>query len=228
LFGRNAYINLIARITDAGLSPSTNWAGELGENDFFLRHDVDFSVSAALSIAKIEHSLGLQSTFFFLLSSNLYNLLSKTNSDQVREIRDLGHKISLHWDSTAHRDEQAFLTEKQAFEEVFEVTIDIVSAHRPAEFLRDNDRNLFGVPHTYQNRFFKEISYISDSAGTPVQTKVEHYLDSRNQNGLQLLLHPIWWINETDSPTTTLNHWLLENTDFVRNQIRANCKAYNS
>ena len=226
MFGKNSYIKLINQIIDAGLVPSTDWAEQMGSDDFYLRHDVDFSVSAALKIAEIDHSLGVESTFFFMLSSNFYNLMSNNNLDKVRKIRDLKHKISLHWDPTAYKEEKPFLTEKKVFEELFNVSTDIVSVHRPGDFMKDNDRQLFGVAHTYQNRFFKYMSYISDSAGTEVQIKVGQYLENRNKNGLQLLLHPIWWTDELNSPTSTLNKWLLKNTNFIRSELRTNCKTY--
>ncbi len=39
-----------------------------------LRHDVDLSVEKALSFAKLEHDLGVVSTYFILLSSFWYNI----------------------------------------------------------------------------------------------------------------------------------------------------------
>ena len=171
MFGKEAYIDLITKMNEAGLSFSTNWNKKLSKNDVLLRHDVDFSISMALNISKIEHSLKVQSTFFFLLSSNLYNLLSKVNVEKIHKIISLGHKVSLHWDPTVHENEKTFLTEKQTFEEIFGVNVDIVSIHRPGNFLNNNNRDLFGTSHTYQNRFFRDMSYLSDSAGTPVQKR---------------------------------------------------------
>ena len=228
MFGREAYIDLITKMHESGLSFSTNWNKKLSKNDVLLRHDVDFSISMALNISKIEHSLKVKSTFFFLLSSNFYNLLSKVNVEKIHKIISLGHKVSLHWDPTVHENEKTFLTEKQTFEEILGVNVDIVSIHRPKKFLNNNNRDLFGTSHTYQNRFFRDMSYLSDSAGTPVQKKINNYLNNRNQFGLQLLLHPIWWEKKTENPTDTLNNWLLENTDFLKSEISLNCKTYKS
>ena len=44
-----------------------------------LKHDVEFSVSRALEIAKIEYQAGVKSTFFFQVISNAYNPFSITN-----------------------------------------------------------------------------------------------------------------------------------------------------
>ena len=47
------------------------------KKNILLRHDVDFDVDKALSIAKIDHSLKIKSHFFFLVDSPFYNLLEK-------------------------------------------------------------------------------------------------------------------------------------------------------
>ena len=43
--------------------------------EIILRHDVDFDTGLALEAAKMEAEMGIKATYFFLLRSNLYNLL---------------------------------------------------------------------------------------------------------------------------------------------------------
>ncbi|VTX99065.1 Uncharacterised protein [Campylobacter concisus] len=56
-----------------------------------LRHDIDVSPKLALEMAKLEHKLGVNSTFFFMVRSPFYNLFSRANDNIVRQIIDMGH-----------------------------------------------------------------------------------------------------------------------------------------
>ena len=66
-------------------------------NQLIIRHDIDLDIDLALDIAKIENSIGARSTYFFLIASESYNLMSRENIEKVKLIRELGHKISLHF-----------------------------------------------------------------------------------------------------------------------------------
>ena len=46
----------------------------------------------------------------------MYNLMSKSNMRLVKEIYEMGHKISLHFDPTAYSDLDPFINEKNFFE----------------------------------------------------------------------------------------------------------------
>src|SRR4051794_40605096 len=50
-----------------------------------LRHDCDNDLVAAVEIARIEEQLNVRSTYFLMLRSALYNLLSPTNMALARE-----------------------------------------------------------------------------------------------------------------------------------------------
>ena len=53
-------------------------------NDVILRHDVDSSLKAALTMAKIEYDLDIQSTYFILFTSDFYNPFSIDSSKFIR------------------------------------------------------------------------------------------------------------------------------------------------
>ncbi len=190
MFGRNNYINLIKKLKKKGLESSTDWHSEIYPNYLLLRHDVDFSVNHAYEIAKIDKSQNIFSTFFFMLTSNMYNLLSQTNRQLVLEIKEMGHKISLHFDPTVYKKIDQFKQEREIFEKNFMVEVDIVSVHRPGIFLNNNNLDLFGSKQTYQNKYFKKMKYISDSSGRDVSDDLDDYLESNKKKGLHLLLHP--------------------------------------
>lgn len=67
-----------------------------------IRHDVDMDLQEAVKMAEIENEIGIRSTFFVLLTSEYYNLLSGKNTNSVKKILELGHEIGLHFDITAY------------------------------------------------------------------------------------------------------------------------------
>lgn len=225
MFTLNKYESILNNLKSQGFYFSTDWS-KSDSNTILLRHDIDFSVEEALKIADLEASLKVKSTFFFMLSSNMYNLMSKANKRLVNEIDKMGHKISLHFDPVAYSNLNSFIDEKNCFERFFGTTVDIVSIHRPGVFLQNNNQDLFGIRHTYQNHYFNDMAYISDSGGKSVDEKIANYISQRNLHGLQLLLHPIWWTRESDSPTETINLWRESNASFISKEIILNCKTY--
>ncbi len=60
-----------------------------------LRHDVDRMPQNALKIAKLEHKLGITSTYYF-------RTISQTlKPDIIKEISDMGHEIGYHYENMA-------------------------------------------------------------------------------------------------------------------------------
>jgi hypothetical protein len=191
-----------------------------------LRHDVDFSLDFARELAVVESDMGIYSTYFFMLTSNMYNLLSYEHQSLVKEIAKMGHKVSVHFDPTVHDQLEKFENEKKLFESIFEVEVDIVSIHRPGPFLENNNVSLCGTPQTYNDAYFTQMKYLSDSGGRDVMPQLAEFLKGTRSQGLHLLIHPLWWVGEGNNATQTLNYWLQKNVDFLKSQVRLNCKTY--
>jgi hypothetical protein len=226
MFGKDQYIKILSEIKSNNYKYSTN-LDQLKDGDCFLRHDIDFSLEFAVEIAEIEESLGVQANYFFMLTSNMYNLLSKDSLVKVQYIRSLGHTVSLHFDPVCHKDiDIGFSSEKAIFENFLCEDISLVSLHRPGDFLNNNDRKLEGVNHTYETKFFNDFLYISDSSGINPTDKLRDLYRMAHKPPLQLLMHPIWWVLEEDSPTAMLNHWIKSRFKYIESEILLNCKSY--
>lgn len=226
MYKSNTYRKLILQILSHNYIPSTDWTKYNLPNTFLLRHDVDFSIEYAYQLAKIEESIDVSSTFFFMLTSNMYNIFSTINQALIKDIAQMGHKISVHFDPTVYSSLDSFLFEKEAFENIFNIEVDIASIHRPGIFLNNNDLSLCGINQTYQDKYFKNMKYISDSGGRNILPILDSFLSDNQNKGLHLLVHPIWWCEESKSPTHTLNTWKKKNTNFITSEIRSNCKTY--
>ena len=191
-----------------------------------LRHDVDFDLESAEEIAYIESKQKIKSNFFFMISNNFYNIFSKNNQRIIKNIKHLGHSISLHYDHKNYKNiKQGLNFEKKAFEKVFNSKISMISIHRPGKFLNKSIKfNL--IKHTYENRYFKEIKYFSDSGGhfkygSPITSE-----EFRNKKSMQLLIHPIWWVSKGKNPSEKLKNWMNSKLTFYRREISENCKTF--
>jgi hypothetical protein len=178
------------------------------KNQIILRHDIDFDVELALRVARIENELGIKSTYFFLLRSDFYNPFAKSVFENIIEIKNLGHKISIHFDPTLYDDFQVgFLDELDFFESTFKVKIEIVSLHRPNLFFQKYNQEIGGIEHTYQDKYFKVVKYFADSTGkwrfgNPIQSN-----EFKNKDSIHLVIHPIWWMIEGDTNLDVLRNY---------------------
>ncbi len=196
-----------------------------------LRHDIDFSIPAALAIARIEKNLGLRSSYYFMLSSMHYNPIETKTNDMIKQIRSLGHSIGLHFDPTPYSHiAEGLQAEINIFEQLFSSQIKLISIHRPSPgFFGSDPISLPGnrlINHTYQQSFFKDIEYISDSGGS---FRYGHPLDSEafaNNQTIQLLLHPIWWIHRGQDPIDKISHFISDFNRTLSRNIADNCKPW--
>ncbi|MCS7008008.1 MAG: hypothetical protein NZL88_10690, partial [Gaiellaceae bacterium] len=66
------------------------------QGDLFLRHDVDLSLVAALTMAELEAELGVRTTYLLMTESVFYNLASREGVAAIARLRELGHAVGLH------------------------------------------------------------------------------------------------------------------------------------
>jgi hypothetical protein len=218
--------DLICAFRDAGYS-FRSFDAPTPNGEVYLRHDIDFSVAMAAELAREEHDLGVVATYFLMLTSNAYNLLSNANVEYIREIMSLGHVVSLHFDPAIYDDVDAgFAREVEILSAVTGRACEIVSLHRPGVFLDDNNRRLPHARHTYEDAYFRDVAYISDSGGS---FKYGHPLQHpafASRRSIHLLLHPIWWRTGPGSPSDKIREWQARSFSFLNEEARANCLTF--
>ncbi|HET9243636.1 MAG TPA: hypothetical protein VFN99_09330 [Gaiella sp.] len=64
--------------------------------DLLLRHDVDLSLDAALTMAELEAAERASATYFLMTESVFYNLASPEGVAAIQRLRELGHRVGLH------------------------------------------------------------------------------------------------------------------------------------
>ena len=134
-----------------------------------MRHDVDRRANSSLEMAKLEHSLGIKSTYYF-------RTISRTFKPKIiKAIADLGHEIGYHYESLAQTNgdyEKAiddFEKNLQRLNELYPIR-SIAMHGRPtskwdSRLLWDRyDYRKYGIlSEPYFDLDFNEILYISDA-----------------------------------------------------------------
>ena len=156
-------------------------------------------VGAAAAVAKLESALGIRATYFLMLRSPVYNLLSRANHRLVNRIVELGHWIGLHYDQGFDPEPsvapaESVGREAQILQKMFGVPIGVVSFHQPgAEILR-NDVRLPGLVNVYDREDMRDFAYVSDSNMTWRSLSAYEIFRTGAHRRLHLLIHPLWWV----------------------------------
>ena len=196
-----------------------------------LRHDIDMSLELAVGMAEIEASIDARAHYFILVSSEFYNVFAEKSVEQLSGIRDAGHAVGLHFDAALYDENEidgVALKEAAALESLLDSTVDMVSLHRPANYLLGEARTIGGRSHTYQPRFFSEIGYCSDSRGKWGHGHPLEHEAVRSGKALQLLTHPVWWIGEAGPPTQRLHRFLDRRAGLLDEELAAQCDIHDA
>jgi hypothetical protein len=198
------------------------------DSQLILRHDIDLDINLALEMAKIENSLEMKSTYFFLARSESYNLISDHSIELLNKIKELGHRISIHFDLMQYKDvHSGLIQETELFKSYFEDEIDIISIHRPNEDFLSNPENFFNIKTSYEKKFTKEnISYFADSGGSFRFGNPIDSLDFRENKNIQLLTHPVWWTLDKGSVNECVESVLKNKNNNMRKHFQKNIKTF--
>jgi hypothetical protein len=240
-FTKDGYRRLVCDIKDGGYRWAffTNDAEALDDRPVVrMRHDVDFDVAYAVEMAEIEAELGVCSTYFFHLRGVAYNLLSAASMSDVQAILSLGHRVSLH--IGMYPEELATFVQKELeiFARALELagcvpgieqhgSLAIVSFHRPdaERVIRRETAVPWGVTHTYAEYYMEYKDhrgvYFSDSrcmwgpSGRPLDSAA-----FAQRYHIQILTHPIWWMEEGESAREKLDRLLGKRNKLVLQMIQ--------
>jgi peptidoglycan/xylan/chitin deacetylase (PgdA/CDA1 family) len=166
---------------------------------FILRHDVDYSTAAALRLARLEAERGLRATFFLLPSSLYYNLLHPDHAGVAPALVDLGHEVGLHYDVEFFRPfprerwRELLLEQASLLARLSGAPVESIAMHQPALKGPDPFQGWDRFLNAYDDRFFREMAYVSDSCRAWRDAAWEMLAGGRIPPRLQLVLHPVNW-----------------------------------
>ena len=165
----------------------------------FIRHDVDHSLRLASQMARVEAKLGVRSTYFIQLHSDLYAAATPAGASMVRDLVALGHEIGLHYDTgyylSAERDPSAaFEADLALLSRLAGTPVVSAAKHNPIDTPAARDLASRVKFDPYSEAFMRGLKYISDSSMKWREgCACEHLARGRE---LQVLLHPVWWLVE--------------------------------
>jgi hypothetical protein len=197
------------------------------------RHDVEFSVPIAIKMAKIEHALGLKTTWFFQVHGDFYNLLEKNTFDAVKQIQSLGHEIGLHfdahfWDIKNEEELDKYLgIDKALFEDYFCITPKVFSFHNTNDFVLSCEREQYsGMLNVYSRRIKSQYGYCADSTGFWRYEILEDRLREAKDKILQVLIHDGMWQDEVLPPRRRVYKVIEEHAAFMKKSYDEKLKKF--
>jgi peptidoglycan/xylan/chitin deacetylase (PgdA/CDA1 family) len=195
-FTLESYVDLLKHLKQTyAIVPFCRIPQRKNEPYLILRHDIDFSLPAALRMAKIEQALGVKSTYFVLISSHLYDAFQENNPAILKEISKLGHEIGLHYHPESYTSYNKNTTETlhkeiRLLENLTGKKVHSIARHGGW------DRDPFASTREYINAnhpFYRSYLFVHDScrAWTTVEDMIT--LMQVPQDRAQLLTHPENW-----------------------------------
>ncbi len=200
-FTYKAYSNMIELLREKGYIFS-NYHNCVDVNKpVILRHDIDYSLEKALKLAKLEYELRVSSTYFVMLTTKFYNLMSRDNLKIVDKIKEYGHDIGLHFDEVNYPEyyydthggvRDVIFQEARLFKQITGIDVKSVSMHRPSQKTLNSDYDLSPMMNSYSKYFFDEFKYISDSRRR-WREDIEGIINAGEYNKLHILTHAFWY-----------------------------------
>jgi hypothetical protein len=190
-FDLTHYRELLYAAKDGGYA-FTFFDHEPRPGDLFLRHDVDLSLDAALTLAEVEAEENVQSTYFLMTQSVFYNLASAPGEATLERLRSLGHAVGLH-----------AVWPRAELDARFDP---IVAWHNPDPPYMSEE--IDGAENVMSPPFFSRDHYRSDSNQSWRSGCPHEALASGDFEWLQLLTHPEIWVYEGSSMRETMESML--------------------
>lgn len=198
-FTYDAYKNLIKSLYEQNYEVATYHNWEKYKKCAILRHDIDYDISKAVSLARVENELNMQSTYFVLLKSDFYNTLSLKSIEQLHVILDYGHEIGLHFDEVSYPDIKSpqeaikyIREEAEILGKTLGCRISTVSMHRPSKMILEADLEIPEMINSYGQTFFHDFKYISDSRRR-WREDIDSIIESEEYSRLHILTHAFWY-----------------------------------
>lgn len=186
-----------------------------------LRHDVDSDPAAALEIAEIEAREGVRATYFVMLRSPVYNLFLRANQLLVEEIAALGHAIGLHYDPAfpprrGRTHTEQITAERRVLEELLGVPIPAVAFHQPSLVPGAFE---IEVEHAVKANGLDGFHFLADPNQSPRVFDAFDVFRKGEPAKLQLLVHPMWWVDAEASPPELWDRAIAADWDRAQAQL---------
>jgi hypothetical protein len=167
----------------------------------FLRHDVDLHIPGIEQMAMVEAVRGIQATYYIPLTLH-FNPLYPDNQRILRQIRDLGHEIGLHYDMETYPTDPKQARKHLDWEvnilsEVAGEPIRTICMHNPHKGQPDPWQEIADYVNPHDPRFREGLLYVSDSCRAWHDESLLTCFGPNPPRRLLLLTHPELWLDGT-------------------------------
>jgi hypothetical protein len=240
LFSFVYYGEIIDAIKKSGKSHAFYQINKNTDKFVIMRHDVEFSVERAYNLAVFENTKGFHSTYFFQLTNDSYNILSRKNRELILEIIHMGHNVGLHFHLNDMTDigkiKSQIKKEIEIMGSMLDKGIDSFSIHRPTADVLRNTIKLEGIINAYDNLFF---SFTEDVMANP--PKIKYISDARHHwnyglepsaetikkyDKIQILVHPYSWTENGYDNVDNFKTLIIEKNQALIATIDSECKHF--
>lgn len=200
-FTYESYAAMLRNLRDKGYQFRNYGNWQEADRTVILRHDVDNSLQKAVRLSAVEKAIcpeGAHATYFVLVSTNFYNIHSKSSRECMDKIMQNGGSIGLHFDETQYAisDEQEMKqyvhNEAAILSDLIGQKVDVVSMHRPSEKFLCSNISFSGIINSYEETYFQKMKYVSDSR-RHWRENVDEIIESTLYPRLHILTHPFWY-----------------------------------
>lgn len=199
-YSPSAYRSLLERLSESGYVFRSFVDGVADSPTVFLRHDIDYSLSWAVELARINQECGARGTFFLQLRSPLYNLLAFESLAAVREMVDLGQWLGFHVtlpeeDLPREQVLELIRSDYRNLQAAIPSLQPVAAWHNPS-LLADQEGLGWEIPgfvNAYGRIGGRKIPYYSDSNMRYSLSEFEGIV-ARREPAFQLALAPMQWL----------------------------------
>jgi hypothetical protein len=184
-----------------------------------LRHDVDLDINPAFTLADMEESIGIRSTFFVRVDGPTYNVFNPRIRKNLIKLVERGFEIGLHFNPLVESGEEKQQATALDTKFKFELKLlEIALSHAVSSFSLHNPvQHGFPLPKTklinaYDPRIFSDEQYISDSMFVdpsfhPFRGKNPYeFVANAKKYPVQIVFHPEQFFNENEAYLQTGNY----------------------
>lgn len=172
-----------------------------------LRHDIDFNLTMAATIAQLNKQAGISATFFILAASPVYNLFTPDSQQALKTISDCGQTIGLHYHHQSDfLDVERLNKEFNVLKAAAPDARKVVAWHNPVKDLAPINKTAAKANFisAYSDELFGHDRYISDSNFRNSPQEIFTAITQNTHSRLQVLLHPLNWFIGGDTMESVL------------------------
>lgn len=197
-FDMRDYVDLLISLKIEGYIFKKIIEKDVTGKHIYLRHDIDYFLWPAETVAFIERELNIFSTFYILIST--YDILSYKNRKLISDISNMGHEIGLHYDMSKYPSEdekcvKQFKFECEIIEQITQKPVKTATCHLPHK----KNTNIFDsiTINPFSVNYLKDMAYISDSARAWRDKTILSCFMNDPPKQIVFNMHPETWLDSS-------------------------------